>query len=103
MSEDKTLQGHDGVSVGGYGYGYTEGDGEGYFGVGVLIRLGGHPLRAVILPDWGVVLIGCEAHTLAFWEKYWRYVAIRHGVVISDESAQDILEKVKEAIKDFKQ
>ena len=79
------------------------GDGRGFgFGKGLTwdrclfvgCFVAGHGVWVIVA--WGVVLIGCEVHTLDHWLGNWREIAERHDVKIGYDEADEIIAKIKE-------
>ena len=85
----------------GYGYGYGEdvgcgrgdgcglSDGCGYEdgrGYG-----GGQLAGCDVAVRHGVVIVGCESHPAADWERCWREIAARHRVEVTPEIERDLV------------
>ena len=106
-----TLRYGDGYGCGygdGYGYGYGDGDGygdgygygcgDGYgdgYGHGDGYEIAKIGSKEVLLLPTGYAKIGCQTHSIDWWEENWKKVAHENGVEISEKEAMEILEKLK--------
>jgi len=43
---------------------------------------------------FGVLAVGCQAHTLPHWKEHWREIAEEHEIEISVEEVEKILAKL---------
>ena len=80
----------------GYGYGYGYGNGYGYgdgYGSVVIGSVGDH--EAISTHPFGIVVVGCQMHTIAWWRKHLRAVARAEGIYIDDETVNDLLDKAE--------
>ena len=79
---------------GGYGYGYGDGYGDGD-GDGDGEKIGcvaNHDIY--LLRPWQYVAVGCECHSITWWQKNWRTVANHHGISITKSELEELSCKV---------
>lgn len=75
------------MEIVGYGYGYGAGYGDGYGEkIGVI---GKHDV--LLISPWKLVAVGCQVHTVDWWQSNWRHVANKESVLVSQSQVEELL------------
>ena len=45
-------------------------------------------------PDFGVLAVGCQVHTVSHWREHWRELADEHDVYIEEADVMVLLDSL---------
>lgn len=75
------------------GYGDGDVDGTGY----AIGKIEGFVIR--LIKPFGVVVVGCQARTIADWMANWKHVASENGVYVSDSQIAELSTTIDKLMK----
>jgi hypothetical protein len=80
----------------GYGSGYADGYGYGYAGGEKISEIAGY--RVLFNTVFGVIQVGCVAHTLSEWQQNWRQIAKDYKCEVSEADVAELLKRIRDEI-----